>query len=375
MKILIGMPSKDSWGGPARCEPPFVAALAKSADVETSDYVYGDKEKPTPTPERVRRVLKTAFRFRQLLRRGDFDVIHLNSAFDARTVLRDSISLFIMRPGKAKVFIKLHGSDTKSFRNLPRYRILIRYLKSKADGFGVLSTEEIEAFRQFGFDESRFFLVKNAITFENPSIFEKPRPKKEEKNVFELLFVARFIETKGLLETIDAVSRLRKTGLRVRLTCVGDGPVRPQAEAEVERLGLKSFVKFTGYVDEAKVEEYIAGSDIFLFPTRHPEGFPIALFKAVAAGLPVVTTRTRAMADYLVDGVNAIFCEPKAESVADAAEKLIRNSDLRQRIAGANSKLRECFSAESIAGEYLKIYRHLTGGTDNSPQSAEKDKI
>lgn len=372
MKILIGMPAKDSWGGPARCEPPFVEALkAAGVEVETSDYVYGDKEKPTPLTGRVRRVLKTAFRFRRLLKSSAYDLVHLNTAFDARTVLRDTISLFIMQPRKAKVFLKLHGSDAESFQSLFRYRILIAWLKRMADGFGVLSSEEIKTFEQFGFDTKKFFLVKNAVSFEQPDLLDLPREVKNVKNVFELLFVARFIETKGLLETIEACARLRRVGLRVRLTCVGDGPLRPNAEAEVERLGLQNFVTFTGYVDEARVEQYMAGADIFVFPTRHPEGFPIALFKAVVAGLPVVTTATRAAADYLTNRENGIFCNPDAQSVADAVETLIRNPELMATIRETNSAMRKNFSPETIAGGYIQIYRKLI---DGSPFDSEIEK-
>ena len=61
MKILIGMPSKDSWGGPIASEPPFVTALREAGVGVTEEvYVYGDKDKPTPFFERIRRVLKTA---------------------------------------------------------------------------------------------------------------------------------------------------------------------------------------------------------------------------------------------------------------------------------------------------------------------------
>ena len=46
MKVLIGMPSADSWGGPAASEPPFVAALRKKGfEIREETYVYGDKEK------------------------------------------------------------------------------------------------------------------------------------------------------------------------------------------------------------------------------------------------------------------------------------------------------------------------------------------
>ena len=103
MKLLIGMPAEDSWGGPAACEPPFVEALCElGEDVTTETYVYGDKYRPTPILTRITRVLKTAFRFRRLLRESQFDLIHLNTAFDRKTILpRLGLDLFdAARPGK-----------------------------------------------------------------------------------------------------------------------------------------------------------------------------------------------------------------------------------------------------------------------------------
>jgi hypothetical protein len=70
VKILVGMPSPDSWGGPISSEPPFVEALKRLGhEVAEAVYVYGDKDRPTPTMSRVSRVLRTAFQFRKLLKR------------------------------------------------------------------------------------------------------------------------------------------------------------------------------------------------------------------------------------------------------------------------------------------------------------------
>ena len=67
------MPAKDSWGGPASSEPPFVEALRKlNPDVTEAVYVYGDKEKPTPFLTRIRRVVQTAFLFRGILKKQKF---------------------------------------------------------------------------------------------------------------------------------------------------------------------------------------------------------------------------------------------------------------------------------------------------------------
>ena len=102
MKILIGMPDKDSWGGPAASEPPFVDELGKlGVETVTETYVYGDKENSVSVISRVVRVIKTAFRFRRRLAESEFDIVHLNTAFDKKTIVRDAISIFLMRPGKA----------------------------------------------------------------------------------------------------------------------------------------------------------------------------------------------------------------------------------------------------------------------------------
>ena len=135
MKILFGMPAKDSWGGPASSEPPFVEALRKlNPNVTEAVYVFGDKEKPTPFFQRIRRVVQTAFHFRRILKKQNFDIVHLNTAFDLKTILRDSFSLFVMNPRRAKVFMKLHGSEAQDFRETNFFvRFLIKYI-SRKDG-------------------------------------------------------------------------------------------------------------------------------------------------------------------------------------------------------------------------------------------------
>ena len=80
------MPDPDSLGGPAACEPPFVAELRKQrVAVEEETYVYGDKLSRTSLNRRVRRVLEAAFRLRRRLKSGSFDLLHLNTSFEARS--------------------------------------------------------------------------------------------------------------------------------------------------------------------------------------------------------------------------------------------------------------------------------------------------
>jgi glycosyltransferase involved in cell wall biosynthesis len=360
MKILVGMPSPDSWGGPISSEPPFVEALRKlGADVTEEVYVYGDKDKPTPLFARIRRVLSTAFRFRKLLKNRDFDLIHFNTAFDTKTILRDSISLFLMKP-KAKIFFKLHGSEAEKFANANFFiKFLIKYIAQTVDGFGVHTREEKANFLRLGFDEKKFYFVKNAVTIHESLASDFSKKPKEPNETFRFLFVSRFIPAKGLLETIRACAIIRDKGFKFALNCVGDGEMRVEAEKEVEKLNLSEFVNFTGYISESEVTNYFFNSDLFIFPTRHAEGFPNVLFKAVAVGMPIVTTKIRAAADYLVENENALFSTQDSQNIAEKIVELIENRQLSERIITSNLELGKTLLPEAIAKEFIEIYENV----------------
>src|SRR6266576_654293 len=198
MRLLIGMPDPDSLGGPAACEPPFVAELRRQGtDVEEEIYVYGEKLSRTTLADRVHRVVRTALRLRRKLKSGSFDLLHLNSSFDSRALLRDVATLAIAGR-RARVFIKFHGSDADLLSTNNRLRkMLVHRVLNRADGIGVLSTEEKQNFVSAGWEGEKFFLVKNVVGRDFP----------ERSNEFNsrhglpaglpvLLFMARFIPAK-----------------------------------------------------------------------------------------------------------------------------------------------------------------------------------
>jgi glycosyltransferase involved in cell wall biosynthesis len=361
MKILVGMPSKDSWGGPISSEPPFVDALRKTdADVREEVYVYGDKQRPTPFFERVRRVLRTALRFRRVLSREEFDLIHLNTALDLKTLLRDSVSIFLMKPGRAKIFLKIHGSESHALESGNPFVVFLRnYLKNKVHGFGVHTSEEKSNFLRAGFPEEKFYFVKNAVPIaENLPENFSPREKKKTET-FEILFVSRFIAAKGLLETIRACAILRERGFKFILHCLGDGEMRAEAEREAGLLNLQREINFTGYISESEVANYFFSSDIFVFPTRHAEGFPNVLFKAVAVGMPIVTTKIRAAADYLKEPENCLFSTQEPADIAAKIAEIIETREIRRQMRANNLALGESLKPHNIAEEFLEIYREI----------------
>ena len=364
MKVLFGMPDKQSWGGVSACEPLFVVALHRlGVEIAEETYVYGEKLKKISYRERVSRVMKTALRFRRIMRREPFDIVHLNTAFDMKTVLRDFVTVSLIRNSRTKIFLKLHGSEENLLltRN-PLKRKLWQNLFAKVDGIGVLSGEEQANLIDAGVDKTKIFTVKNAVR-----TFNDLPARRFDCQPFRLLFVSRFVPTKGLLDTVRAAAILKKKNVNFSLTCVGDGEVRHAAELLARQLGLTDCVKFTGYLSEEKVSEFYRRSDALVFPTFHAEGFPMVIFTALAHGLPIITTEIRAAGDYLNQPANCLWtAKHNPANLAEKIIELIGDENLRRQMSDNNRRLAAHFTAAKIAHEYLEIYQQIKNQTSSN---------
>lgn len=372
MKVLIGMPDPASWGGVQACEPPFVAALRESGvlSVDEQTYVYGDKLRKTTLFGRIERVLKTGLRMRRVMRQGSYDVVHLNTAFDMKTVLRDLVTVTLMRGSGAAIFLKLHGSDRPLLEtgSLMK-RALWRGLLGRVQGIGVLSSEERDNFIRAGVDADRVLVVKNSVRL--PATVP---PRTFQPGPVKFLFVARFIPTKGLLESIRASAIVRDRGLPFTLHCIGDGEVRAEAESLVDALRLRDRVHFTGYIPEAEVDAHYATGDCLLFPTFHDEGFPMVIFNSMALGLPIITTRIRAARDYLRDPENCLWTEARSpEHTARQMMRMIEEPALRASMSRNNVESVRRFTAANVAPEYIEIYRRLARAPE--PRAARREAL
>ena len=90
------------------------------------------------------------------------------------------------------------------------------------------------------------------------------------------------------------------------------------------------------HLPRAEVAEAMARADVFLWTSRY-EGFGLAPFEAMAAGVPVISTRVGGLVDFLRDGENGIVVDrPAAPAFADAVERFAGlDLETRQRLGAA----------------------------------------
>jgi glycosyltransferase involved in cell wall biosynthesis len=126
--------------------------------------------------------------------------------------------------------------------------------------------------------------------FPNPSLtdddLERGRHLAERnrhpRHGLNLAFVGRVEPEKGALQAVRTAVLLDGEGYDVHLDVVGDGPSRPECEAEARAVGLDA--DFYGWVDRRTVQSILAVAHVLLLPTRASEGWPKVLSEAMAFG-------------------------------------------------------------------------------------------
>jgi colanic acid/amylovoran biosynthesis glycosyltransferase len=117
-----------------------------------------------------------------------------------------------------------------------------------------------------------------------------------------LICVARISEQKGHLLLVEAAGRLATEGIPFEIVLAGDGPLRPQVEALVARLGLGGQIRVAGWMSAGQVREAIRGSRALVLPS-FAEGLPVVVMEALALGRPVVTTAIAGIPELVETGV------------------------------------------------------------------------
>jgi glycosyltransferase involved in cell wall biosynthesis len=355
VRILIGSSVANLMGGVYVAEKAFQDECAKNQEVVINTFRFGRRSDSETTIHKIIERSEDLVRYAVLLRKEKPDIVHLNSAYDKRGLLRDVWYVAVSRIFRRNLFIKFHGSDaTLLMSDSGVWSWLTRQTVSNVSAIGVLSSEEKSNFLQAGFPKEKFFVVKNVVNCQRFSV-RRISPAQP-----QLLFIGRFISSKGLTDVIRATRLVIDAGRNVRLVCIGDGPQRQEAQALVERMGMGSVVTFTGYITEEATTPYYLGSSMLVFPTHHQEGFSMTLFQSVAAGLPIITTKARAAADYLKEPDNCLWVEPGNPSMlAEKIIYLVEHPEVRENMSCNNKGLAEHFTADKVANEFLEIYRHL----------------
>ncbi len=152
-----------------------------------------------------------------------------------------------------------------------------------------------------------------------------------------LVHCGRLSVEKRVDRSIEAIGELRKSGVQARLVVAGDGPRRDALERRARTLPPLSdgtpAVHFTGFITErTMVAKLLATADVSLAPGPH-ETFGLAALEALAAGTPVVASRSSALVDIVTAECGAVAADHPSAFADAVTDVLARPTAHRRRAA------------------------------------------
>ena len=210
---------------------------------------------------------------------------------------------------------------------------------------GVVTEDQVAFIKGSGVDLNEFKYV--------------PEPDSE---TLKVVFTARMVKEKGVIELIEAAERLRKA-YEDRLEFWLCGRLAVNADAvskeELERRCDGRYIKWLDF--QKDIKSILEQCHIMAFPSYYREGVPKSLIDACAVGRPIVTTNSIGCKDVVDDGVNGFLVPVRdSEALAEKLRILIEDKDLRIRMGkAAREKAEQEFDLEKVIKKHLEIYNRL----------------
>jgi glycosyltransferase involved in cell wall biosynthesis len=188
-------------------------------------------------------------------------------------------------------------------------------------------------------------------------------PRSQPSGVPTVLWVGRMLPRKTPALAIKAFAELRRVR-PARLVMAGDGPLRPQVEATVKRLGLTDDVELLGRVPWKDIKQLYDSASVFLF-TSLRDSSGAQFLEALGRGLPAVALDHHGIGDVKV-GPAAVKVPLPAKPdelpglLASALQTVLSDGEWESRsAAGVNWAAEHVWSAKAAAA--TQIYREIAG--------------
>lgn len=158
----------------------------------------------------------------------------------------------------------------------------------------------------------------------------KATPIRAADNCFRVVFVGSISQRKGIKYLLEAVRQLALPDLRLEIV----GP----ALSDLENLELyRDSVTFHGNVPRGEVAGHLRRADLFVYPSLF-EGSALAIYEAMAAGLPVITTENAG--SVVRDGIEGFIVPIRdVQALASKIRFLYEHRSLRRQL-GENARKR-----------------------------------
>lgn len=221
----------------------------------------------------------------------------------------------------------------------------------RAIAFHATATEEAEHIRDFGLKQS-IGIVPNAVS--SPEVL--PIVNKDE--VKTAFFMSRLHPGKGLLLLAETWAKVKPMGWRMMVAGADSYGHKVEVVEKLKSLGIENDWTFVGELGDEQKWQALVNADLFIHPSAS-ENFGISIAEALAAGLPVITTKGCPWAE--IDGKCGWWIDRTVEQLSDAMQKAMAISDAERTQMGENGKrlIQEKYTWPAVAKQMSAFYERL----------------
>lgn len=310
--------------------------------------------------------------YRYILRRlyvmSKFPPILLKNDFDRIILVTNSTLFFVLKDKRVKK--KYKGKTIYYLHN--EVRSLFKCEKEAASIRSLIGISEFvnDSFRKQvpTLKKDQCFVLKNGV--DTVKFTERDEVKiKAYKNMygieekdFVVIFAGRLVKEKGALETVKAIKECKDEHIKLLIVGVSfyssdivDGyTLELQKEAEV----IKDRIVFTGYIDYKDMPSIYQIGNVAVLPSMWEEPAGMTMVEAVVSGLPLITTNSGGIPEYIPDEF-AYILDRNKELINNISRCILRIKNRTTDNAISNEEHRNKFIDQIGLEKYFEGFEYI----------------
>jgi glycosyltransferase involved in cell wall biosynthesis len=216
-------------------------------------------------------------------------------------------------------------------------RLQGRFVLRGATRISAASEPMVAAIRERGFAAERISLGVDLAAW-------PPRvPVRIAGSTPRLVHVASLNRVKDQTTLLHALALLKKSGVAFQADIVGEDTMQGAIQNLAGHLGLAECVRFTGFMTQTQLHEFLAGAHLNLVSSLHEAG-PVVVLEAAVVGVPTVGTRVGHIAEWAPHAAVAV---PVADAAGLSSAIAALLADENRRLALALEAQRRAIAEDS----------------------------
>jgi len=206
-------------------------------------------------------------------------------------------------------------------------------------------------------DKGKVYLIPNGVELSNEESDSIKDFLNRRSFSHLVLFLGRMVPEKGITTLIDAAKIIQKTYPECVFILAGKGPYLSDYKALVRQAGLENHMLFIGYVNEREKATLLRRCDMLIVPSSY-EPFGIVAIEGMAAGKPVIASRTGGLSSIINDGETGLVFDPgDVSGLSENISTLMEDPTLCAKLGEkALNEVKQKYNWEDVRDQTEAVY-------------------